>query len=670
MSLCGGLGGLVGGFTGGPVGVWGVQGVAPGMRGRAAVAVAPLMLGAALLLSTQAVFAHKNHSDEPVVLAPGYRPLQFAAPPVGSYDLPVLFPAADAQVLDENGVAVGLRDLLRGKYTLLSFIYTSCDEVNGCPLASYVLSQTQQRIGREPLLRDETRLVSVSFDPQTDTPAVMKKYGAQFDSGATEWRFLTTASMRQLRPLLRDYDQAIAKETDEAGNHSGNISHILRVLLLDRAGFARNIYSVSFLHADTIVNDLKTLRAATATATATAAGPTATLRRHGAGDDRSGYERPDYRTDSKSLPSRTGQSFDLLRLVENPPLGLGRPDIPTDNPITKAKLELGRQLFFDRRLSHNNTFSCAMCHIPEQGFTSHELATAVGVEGRTARRNAPTLYNVAYAEALFHDAREFTLEQQIWSPLLARNEMANPSPGYLLQKLSRIEQYRRGFAQVFPEQGLGMETLGQALASYQRALLSANSPFDRWRYGGEANAMSARAMAGFGLFVGKGGCAACHTIGEESAMFTDNQLHNTGIGYRATMHRPPQYQQVQIAPGVKIKINNDSVTDATAPRPGDLGLYEITNDPDDRWKYRTPTLRNVALTAPYMHDGSLADLTEVVEFYNRGGVANPLRDPLIKPLGLSATETQALVAFLRALTGDNVDTIISDAFAQAVGNVE
>ena len=290
-----------------------------------------------------------------------------------------------------------------------------------------------------------------------------------------------------------------------------------------------------------------------------------------------------------------------------------------------------------------------MCHVPEQGFTVNEMATAVGIEGRSMRRNAPTLYNVAYARRLFHDARETSLEQQIWGPLLAASEMGNPSVGYVLERIRTLPDYQGLFETAFDGKGPGMENLGMALAAYERTLVSANSPFDRWYYGGQQDALPEAAIRGFRLFSGAAGCSRCHRLTATHALLTDHALHNTGIGYRASFSDP-------VATGIPVAPGND------------LGRYEITGDPADRWKYRTPTLRNVALTAPYMHDGSLGSLQEVVAFYNAGGVVNPNLDPLLKPLNLSRPELDDLVAFLMSLTGDNVDVIVGDAFAAPIGD--
>ena len=243
-----------------------------------------------------------------------------------------------------------LEDYFGDKFVVLSFIYTNCNDVNGCPLATFVLGQLQQRLSRDSRLAEQVRMISLSFDPDFDTPAVMTKYGRQFNRDNYDWRFLTTGSTRQLQPLLQGFNQSVLKEYDESGEYRGVISHILRVFLLDKASHVRNIYSVSFLHADTVINDIRTLAM-------------------------------EYDNDGTSAASRSNAPAEDAGAGEQQLLGLPGLEVPENNPLTREKIRLGRQLFFDRRLSHNNTLSCAMCHIPEQGFTSQELAVAIGIEG-------------------------------------------------------------------------------------------------------------------------------------------------------------------------------------------------------------------------------------------------------------------------------------------------
>lgn len=627
-----------------------------------------------LLLLWLALFATTAGADKPASnetpLASGYGELGYVAPHVGSYRLPVLQPAADGAVIREDGRRVRLHQLYGDKIVLLSFIYSTCSDVNGCPLATAVLARIKQRLDREPELAAGLRLLSLSFDPIHDTPEVMQRYGNSFSGGGSEWRFLTTASQQALVPILKNYNQSILPEYNEKGEITGTFSHILRVYLIDRERQVRNIYSVSFLHPDLLINDVKTLlmeaqdmHATSSDTDAIAAAPAAP------GDYKGGYESSEYRTQSVSLDRRQGKRADLMQVLSKPPLGLPPVPVPADNPVTQLKVELGRKLFYDRRLSLNNTISCAMCHIPEQGFTSNEMALAVGIEGRTVRRNAPTVYNSAYLTRLFHDGREHSLEQQVWSPLLANNEMGNPAVGLVIDRIRQIAEYEGLFETAFSGREPGMETIGKALASYERTLVSANAPFDRWYYGNNKNAIDAAAQRGFELFKGRARCINCHLVNDRYALFTDNAMHNTGLGWNSAMRVAPSKHRVLVAPGVFLDVDTDIINSVRAAPPGDVGLYEITQNPADRWKYRTPSLRNVALTAPYMHDGSMQSLRQVIEFYNRGGFANENLDPLIQPLHLNPRDIDDLVAFMQALTGDNVASLVSDAFAAPVGDI-
>jgi cytochrome c peroxidase len=485
-----------------------------------------------------------------------------------------------------------------------------------------------------------------------------------------DWRFLTARSSEALAPLLEAYGQRVTRERDGAGKLLDSYSHVLRVFLVDAAHRIRNVYTVSYLHQDTLMADIRTLLLemdGPAKAGSTAA-TLADARLIGPGDDRRGYDSAGYRTLSRSLDVRAAMPLDLLAFSMQPRLGL--PPLPADDagPLASARIALGRKLFFDRRLSLNETISCAMCHVPDQGFTVNELATAVGIEGRTVRRNAPTLLNVAYAPRLFHDARENRLEQQVWSPLLAGNEMANPSVGQVIDKLVSLPDYQGLFEGAFGGRGPGMETVGMALASYERTLVAASAPFDRWFYGKDGSAIGDAARRGFELFRGKAGCAGCHIVGDTHALFSDYTVHNTGIGYARSMGAAPGLRRVQLAPGVFVDVDPAAVAASSEATPNDLGRYEVTQDPADRWKYRTPTLRNIGLTAPYMHDGSLPTLASVVDFYNRGGVPNPLLDPLIRPLGLSPAEVADLLQFLGTLDSPEVRDLVTDASAAPVGD--
>ena len=378
--------------------------------------------------------------------------------------------------------------------------------------------------------------------------------------------------------------------------------------------------------------------------------------RVGQGDSRDGYANGDYRSDSRSLQAATEP---VVQMASDRLLGL-----PPHVVLAAEAVALGRKLFFDRRLAVNGTISCAMCHVPEQAFTQNELRTPVGVEGRSVRRNAPTLLNVGYRARLFHDGRENSLETQAWSPLLNPREMANPSVGFVLEKIANFEDYDGLFEAAF-DRPPTMETVGRALAAYQRSLASAGSAFDRWYYGGDEKALSRSARRGFDIFRGSG-CAGCHLIGDQSAQFTDDAFHDTGLGYERTMLAKLDVEQLTLAPGIAIELAPGTLP---LPIPNDLGRYEITGKPSDRWKFKTPTLRNIAYTGPYMHDGSLATLDDVVRHYASGGVPHPGQDPRIQPLELSPSDVEELIAFLRALTGDNLDSLVAEARRTDLGGL-
>ena len=337
-----------------------------------------------------------------------------------------------------------------------------------------------------------------------------------------------------------------------------------------------------------------------------------------------------------------------------PPVdALGLPPLPaqTASRNEPARIELGRKLFLDRRLSFNGSMSCAMCHVPEQGFASTASKTAVGIEGKSLRRNAPGLLNVAWQTALFHDGREFSLATQAWLPLLNPDEMANPSIGHVLQRLEMLPDYAGHFERAFDGAGPGMDTLGAAISAFERTLVSARSRFDRWRYGGEAGVLSAVEQQGFALFTGKARCASCHQIGESGALFADGRFHVTGAGQGAA----GVAITVPLAPGVQTVLSPSDLAAFEQILPADLGRFEVTQDPADRWAFKTPSLRNVARTPPYMHDGSLPTLAAVVDFYERGGGTVAGKSPLLAPLHLTVAEKAALVAFLGSLDGANLD---------------
>jgi cytochrome c peroxidase len=304
------------------------------------------------------------------------------------------------------------------------------------------------------------------------------------------------------------------------------------------------------------------------------------------------------------------------------PLGLPKVTAPADNPLTAETVALGKKLFYERKLSADNTLSCASCHNPAVGFGDGRKHS-VGVGGKLGTRNAPTLLNAAYGATQFWDGRAHSLEEQAGGPIANSIEM-NMSHPLLVKRLQADPEYRAQFEKAF---GPGPVTIGKvekAVASYERTLVSGNSPFDRYWYRSDKTALSAAAVRGLSVFLDntKGNCASCHLVGDKYALFTDGEFHNIGVG-----------------------VNEEGELT-------DLGRYNETNVESDKGAFKTPTLRNVALSGPYMHDGSLKTLKDVVDFYAGGGNSNPYLASEIKTIQLSAKDRADLVAFLESLTGD------------------
>ncbi|MEM7316817.1 MAG: cytochrome c peroxidase, partial [Planctomycetota bacterium] len=282
-------------------------------------------------------------------------------------------------------------------------------------------------------------------------------------------------------------------------------------------------------------------------------------------------------------------------------------------------IELGRELFFDTNLSSDRSMSCATCHDPEKGWGNGE-AVAVGVNGQAGRRNVPTIINAAYYRSLFWDGRAGSLEGQALSPILSKDEMGMGTHEALVERLQEDDHYQSLFDKAFTD-GITATNVALALASYQRTIVAGNTPYDRY-LAGDKTAMSESARRGMKLFLNerKTRCIRCH----EPPMFIDMIYHNIGVGM-----------------------------DQDSP---DLGRYEITKLESNKGKFKVPTVRNVKLTAPYMHDGSIATLEEVVEFYDKGGHPNPyLSDVMRGKLNLTKQEKADLVAFMaEGLTSDTL----------------
>ena len=295
------------------------------------------------------------------------------------------------------------------------------------------------------------------------------------------------------------------------------------------------------------------------------------------------------------------------------PLGLDLfMPVPDDNDLSQAKVDLGRRLFFERKLSRDGSMACATCHDPRRAFTDGR-ATAVGIGGRGGTRNVPTLVNRGYGAAFFWDGRAPSLEQQVLEPIRSPRELGS-DPGDVVASLAREPSYRKGFDAAF-RRHITVEDLARALATFVRTIQSGDSPVDRY-LDGEQEALLPDARAGLSLFRGKASCWLCHT----EPTFTDERFHNTGVAWRARSH-------------------------------SDAGRAGVTLREEDRGAFKTPTLREIARTAPYMHDGSFATLQEVVDYYDRGAQPNRALDSRIHPLNLDVLEKQQLVAFLNSLGG-------------------
>ena len=306
------------------------------------------------------------------------------------------------------------------------------------------------------------------------------------------------------------------------------------------------------------------------------------------------------------------------------PAGLGLPStVPRPKYVAAmgSGAELGRRLFIDPRLSHDGTVACVSCHRPSMGF-SNGAARGQGADGHQTKRNVVSLLDVAYRPLLRWDGYPSSLENFVKYPIIGTREMNSSDLDRLVRLVRDDGDYRDGFTRVFGTKEITFESIELALADYMRTLTSANSPFDRFYFGGDAGALSPQQRRGFNLFVGKGGCAQCHPIGERDTLLTDYEYHDLGVGWRA---ETASYDDIGVG-GI-----------STAKQSG---------------RFLTPSLRDVARTAPYMHDGSIASFADVVEFFDRGGNPSPGRDPRIVPLGLTEREKADLVAFLQSLTGE------------------
>jgi cytochrome c peroxidase len=343
-------------------------------------------------------------------------------------------------------------------------------------------------------------------------------------------------------------------------------------------------------------------------------------------------------------------------LVNAEPLGLPPVPIPADNPQTPEKIALGSKVFHDKRFSGDGTIACATCHADDKAFTDGPLKTSRGIRGQFGTRNAPTVLNAAYFKLFFWDGRTVSLEDQSQHPFLNPVEMGLPTHEPILKIVREDPEYADAFKKVFGVAGadLKMDHVQKAIASFERTLISGDSPFDRWYFGHESYAIGDAAKRGFEVFLGQGRCVSCHTIEQDRALFTDDRFHNIGVGINKIQPEVPRFADgFQVAKAKGVDVDKAVLTD---PKVSELGRFAVTTHFDEVGAFKTSTLRNIAVTGPYMHDGSLKTLREVVKHYNDGGKSpgdpsvNPYLSGGIRPLNLSEQQIDDLVAFLETLT--------------------
>ena len=346
-------------------------------------------------------------------------------------------------------------------------------------------------------------------------------------------------------------------------------------------------------------------------------------------------------------------------------LGLPPVPIPANNPQSEEKIKLGDKLYHDERFSADGKVSCATCHSREKGFTDN-LKVSKGFKNQTGTRNAPTVINAAYYTSLFWDGREPDLEGQSKQPPINPVEGGLPDHQPILKIVRADKTYSDAFNDVFGVSAadISMEHVSKAIASFERTIVSGNSPFDRYYYAGDKEAMTDAQIRGFELFTLKGRCVSCHVIEQTQAIFTDNNFHNIGVGFKTIQGKEAETAANMIA--AKRKGADVDVAVLTQKNLSELGRFAVTENSTHVGAFKTSTLRNIAVTFPYMHDGSLETLEEVVDFYNNGGRVEE-DDPDsgflsggIRPLGLTDDEKEDLVEFLKALTSPEYQNLATN----------
>ncbi len=346
--------------------------------------------------------------------------------------------------------------------------------------------------------------------------------------------------------------------------------------------------------------------------------------------------------------------------VSGAPLGLPPVPIPADNTQSAAKIKLGDRLFHEQRFSADGKVSCSTCHEKDKGFTDHRRVSE-GHDGLLGTRNAPTVINSAYMDTLFWDGREPDLEGQSKQPPVNPVEGGLPNHAALLEVIRNDPSYVEAFNEVFGVKDASEITIDQyadAIASFERTVIAGDSPFDRYQYGGDKSAMSEAAIRGLAVFVGQGRCVSCHIFEQTQALFTDNRFHNIGVGFKNIRGKENTIAQEFLkAKHAGADVDKTVLAD---PDASELGRFAVSEDLNQVGAFKTASLRNIELTAPYMHDGSQKTLEDMVDFYNNGGRINeddpfsPFLSGGIRPLHLSDQQKKDLVEFLKALTSPEI----------------
>lgn len=312
--------------------------------------------------------------------------------------------------------------------------------------------------------------------------------------------------------------------------------------------------------------------------------------------------------------------------------------VPPENPVTPERVALGRKLYFDKRLSKDGTVACATCHDPQKGFSDGKKVSE-GIGGQKGARNAPTVLNAIFNEFQFWDGRAGSLEEQAKGPMINAVEMGMSSHDDVVKAVT-VPDYQDDFRKVFGR-APHIDDVAAAIAAFERTVVSGDSPFDRFHAGDQA-ALSASAQRGWELWNGKARCNTCHPFGDATPNFSDNKFHNIGVAAKGRDFGSIARQAASLSDPAQLAFHQDFT---------ELGRFITTKQPKDIGAFKTPGMRDVALTAPYMHDGSEATLMDVVVFYDKGGEPNPYLDGGITPLKLTQQEKQDLVAFMESLTG-------------------